>query len=76
MRRAAVVSIRPLKKETIMSSRTEFPPAGEPKQDPMETLGKTMEQLTDEADKHLSEKEKKSGESIKHATPGKSDILP
>jgi hypothetical protein len=42
----------------------------------METLGKTMEQLTDEADEHLSEKEKKSGESIKHATPGKSDILP
>ena len=57
-------------------SRTEFPPAGEPKDDPKETLGKTMEQLTDEAEKHLSEKDKKSGESIKHATPGKSDILP
>ena len=57
-------------------SSTNFPPAGEPKQDPKKTLGKTMEQLTDEADKHLSEKEKKSGESIKHATPGKSDILP
>jgi hypothetical protein len=75
MRRAAVVFLS-LKKETIMSNRTEFPPAGEPKDDPKETLGKTMQELTDEAEKHLSEKEKKSGESIKHATPGKSDILP
>jgi hypothetical protein len=75
MRRTAVVFLS-LKKETIMSNRTEFPPAGEPKDDPKETLGKTMQELTDEAEKHLSEKEKKSGESIKHATPGKSDILP
>jgi hypothetical protein len=58
------------------SSRTEFPPAGEPKVNPKETLGKTMEELTDEADKHLSEKAKKSGESIKHAPPGRSDIVP
>jgi hypothetical protein len=35
-----------------------------------------MEELTDEADKHLSEKEKKSGGSIKHAPPGRSDIIP
>lgn len=43
------------------SSRTEFPPAAEPKVDPMQTLGKTMEELTDEADRYLSEKEKQSG---------------
>ncbi|GEC14233.1 hypothetical protein [Nitrobacter winogradskyi] len=53
-----------------------FPPAAQPKQDPQKTLGKTMQELTDEADKHLSEKEKKSGESIKHAPPGRSDIVP
>jgi hypothetical protein len=35
-----------------------------------------MQELTDEADKRLSEKEKKSGESIKHAPPGRSDIVP
>jgi hypothetical protein len=35
-----------------------------------------MQELTDEADKNLSEKEKKSGESIKHAPPGRSDIVP
>ena len=56
--------------------RTEFPPAGQPKDDPKKTLGKTMQELTDEADKHLSEKGKKSGESIKHAAPGRSDIVP
>jgi hypothetical protein len=49
------------------NSRTEFPPAGEPKEDPKQTLGKTMEEL---------KKEKKSGESIKHAPPGRSDIVP
>jgi hypothetical protein len=58
------------------SSRTEFPPAAEPKDDPKQTLGKTMEELTNEADQHLSEKEKKSGGSIKHAPPGRSDIVP
>jgi hypothetical protein len=57
-------------------SSTNFPPAGEPKEDPTKTLGKSMEELTDEADKHLSEKEKKSGGSIKHAPPGRSDIIP
>jgi hypothetical protein len=57
-------------------SSTNFPPAGQPKQDPKQTLGKTMQELTDEADKHLSDKEKKSGESIKHAPPGRSDIVP
>jgi hypothetical protein len=64
------------RKETIMSNRTEFPPAGQPKDDPKETLGKTMQELTDEAEKHLSQKDKKSGESVKHAPPGRSDIVP
>lgn len=57
-------------------SSTNFPPAGQPKEDPKKTLGKSMQELTDEADKHLSEKEKKSGESIKHVPPGRSDIIP
>lgn len=57
-------------------SSTNFPPAGQPKEDPQKTLGRSMQELTDEADKHLSEKEKKSGESIKHAPPGRSDIVP
>jgi hypothetical protein len=35
-----------------------------------------MQELTDEADKHLSEKEKKSDESINRAPPGRSDIVP
>jgi ribosome recycling factor len=57
-------------------SSTNFPPAGQPKQDPKQTLGKTMQELTDEAAKELDEKTKKSEGSIKYAKPGKSDILP
>lgn len=57
-------------------SSTNFPPAAQPKEDPKKTLGKSMQELTDEADKNLSEKEKQSGESIKHAPPGRSDIVP
>jgi hypothetical protein len=56
---------------------TNFPPAGQPKEDPKKMLGKTMQELTDEKDKELAAKEKKGGdENIKHAKPGKSDILP
>jgi hypothetical protein len=59
------------------AAATNFPPAGEPKQDPKKTLGKTMEQLTEEADKEMAEKIEKGGdENIKYAKPGKSDILP
>jgi hypothetical protein len=58
-------------------SSTNFPPAGEPKQDPKKTLGKSMEQLGEEADKKMAEKIKKGGdENIKYAKPGKNDILP
>jgi hypothetical protein len=68
---------RPLKKETIMGSRTEFPPAGQPKDDPKKTHGKTMKQLTEEKRKEMDEKIKAHGdENIKYAPPGRSDIVP
>jgi hypothetical protein len=57
-------------------SSTNFPPAGEPKEDPKKTLGKTMQELTEDAEKELDEKVKKSDGSIKYAKPGKSEILP
>ena len=51
----------------MSDSHTEFPPAGEPKDDPMKTLGKTMQELTDEAERELEEKQKKGGGSIRYA---------
>jgi len=57
-------------------SSTNFPPAGQPKEDPKKTLGKTMEELTKEKEKELDEKMKNSDGSIKYAKPGRSDILP
>ena len=57
-------------------SSTNFPPAGQPKEDPKQTLGKTMQELIDEKGKELDEKMKKSDGSIKYAKPGRSDILP
>lgn len=59
------------------NSSTNFPPGGQPMQDPKETLGKTMQELTDEADRELTAKEKKGGNAnIKYVKPGKTDILP
>jgi hypothetical protein len=58
-------------------SRTEFPPAGQPKDDPKKTLGKTMQELTEEKRKELDEKiEAHGNENIKYAPPGRSDIVP
>jgi hypothetical protein len=60
-----------------MGSKTEFPPAGQPKVDPKETHGKTLEQLTEEKRKEMDEKIKKGGdENIKYAPPSRSDIVP
>ena len=58
------------------SSYTNFPPAGQPKEDPKKTLGKTMQELQEEQGKELDEKMKKNDGSIKYAKPGRSDILP
>jgi hypothetical protein len=58
-------------------SRTEFPPAGQPKDDPKKTLGKTMQELTEEKRKELDEKIEAHGdENIQYAPPGRSDIVP
>lgn len=60
-----------------MGDHTEHPPGGQPKDDPKKTHGKTMLEMTEEADKEMAEKIKKGGdENIKYATPGKSDIVP
>ena len=40
-------------------SSTNFPPAGQPKEDPKQTLGKTMQELIDEKGQELDEKMKK-----------------
>ena len=38
-----------------MGDHTDFPPAGQPKDDPKKTTGKTMQELTDEKRKELDE---------------------
>jgi hypothetical protein len=55
-------------------SSTNFPPAGQPKEDPKKTTGKTMEELTQEKRKELDEKVENGGdENIKIRT---NQILP
>jgi hypothetical protein len=38
---------------------TDFPPAGEPKEDPKKTTGKTMDELEREKEKELADKDKR-----------------
>ena len=53
----------------MSDSHTEFPLAGEPKDDPTKTLGKTMQkELTDEAERELEEKKRKGDGSIRYAS--------
>ena len=64
------------KKDILMGndSSTNFPPGGQPKDDPKKTTGKTMQELTDEKRKELDEKVDNGGdENIKIRT---NQILP
>jgi hypothetical protein len=50
-----------------MGGDTNFPPGGQPKQDPKKTTGKTMEELEREKEKELADKDKR-GDTPIHKT--------